>query len=87
MYEVPLTRVDVNPFTVKCVYEIPFKRVSVHHTLQGSRRDQEEGGGAGPSREPRRNQEQGGGAGPRKLDLSFASLVPSTTAVLRTLSL
>ena len=29
----------------------------------GSRRDQEEGGGAGPSREPRRDQEQGGGAG------------------------
>ena len=24
--------------------------------------------GAGPSREPRRDQEQGGGAGPRKLD-------------------
>ena len=34
----------------------------------GSRRDQEEGGGAGPSREPRRDQEQGGGAGLRKSD-------------------
>ena len=33
-----------------------------------SRRDQEEGGGAGPSREPRRDQEQGGRAGLRKLD-------------------
>ena len=42
----------------------------------GSRRDQEEGGGAGPAREPRRDQEQGGGAGLRKLDLSFASVVP-----------
>ena len=31
---------------------------------QGSRRDQEEGGGAGPSTEPRRDQEEGGGAGP-----------------------
>ena len=28
----------------------------------------EEGGDAGPSREPRRYQEQGGGAGPRRLD-------------------
>ena len=28
-----------------------------------SRREQEEGGGAGPSREPKRDQEQGGGAG------------------------
>ena len=42
-----------------------------------SRRDQEEGGGAGPSREPRRDREQGGGAG-----LSCFS-----TAVPRTLSL
>ena len=32
----------------------------------GSRRDQEEGGGAGPSREPRRDQEEGGGAGPSR---------------------
>ena len=31
--------------------------------LCGSRRDQEEDGGAGPPREPRRDQEQGGGAG------------------------
>ena len=41
-----------------------------------SRRGQEDGGGAGPPREPRRDQEQGGGAGLRKLDLSFASVVP-----------
>ena len=42
----------------------------------GSRRDQGDGGGAGPSREPRIDQEQGGGAGLRKLDLSFTSVVP-----------
>ena len=35
---------------------------------QGSRRDQEEGGGAGPSSSPRRDHEQGGGIGLRKLD-------------------
>ena len=29
----------------------------------GSRRDREQGGGAGPPRESRRDQEQGGGAG------------------------
>ena len=29
----------------------------------GCRRDQEDGGGAGPSREPKRDQEQGSGAG------------------------
>ena len=34
----------------------------------GSRLDQDEGGGAGPPREPRRDQEQGGGAGLRTLD-------------------
>ena len=34
----------------------------------GSRRDQEEGGDAGPSREPRRDQKQGGGAELRKMD-------------------
>ena len=34
----------------------------------GSRRDQEEGGGARPSSQPRRDHEQGGGAGPGKLD-------------------
>ena len=47
-----------------------------HLRICGSRRDQEQGGGAGPSREPRRDQEQGGGAGLRQLDLSFASVVP-----------
>ena len=51
----------------------------------GSRRDQEEGGGAGPSREPRRDQEQGGGAGLRKLDFFCFSCF--STAVLQTLSL
>ena len=43
-----------------------------HHVylieIQGSRRDQEEGGGAGHSSQPRRDHEQGGGAGLRKLD-------------------
>ena len=52
----------------------------------GSRGYQEEGGGAGPSREPRRDQEQGGGAGLRKLDFLFASSCYSK-AVQRTLSL
>ena len=33
---------------------------------QGSRRDQEDGGGTGPSSWPRRDREQGGGAGLRK---------------------
>ena len=51
----------------------------------GSRRDQEEGGGAGPSREPRRDQEEGGGAGLRKLD--FFCFGCFSTAVLRTVSL
>ena len=41
-------------------------------TFFGSRRDQEEGDGAGPSREPGKVQEQGGGAGLRKLDFFFA---------------
>ena len=39
-----------------------------HLRICGSRRDQEGGGGAGPSREPRRDQELGGGAGLGKLD-------------------
>ena len=43
----------------------------------GSRPDQEEGGGAGPSREPRGDQEQGGGAGLRKLDKSAVILFVS----------
>ena len=44
----------------------------------GSRRDQDEGGGAGPSREPKkRDQEQGGGLGShREFGQSFASAVP-----------
>ena len=40
----------------------------------GSRRDQEEGGGAGPSREPWRDQEQRGGAGLGKLDTFLLQL-------------
>ena len=32
----------------------------------GSRRDPEEGSGAGPSRQPRRDQEEGGGTGPSR---------------------
>ena len=43
----------------------------------GSRRDQEEGDGAGPSRESRRNQEQGDGAGLRKLYKSAVNLFKS----------
>ena len=59
-------------------------------------RDQEEGGGAGPSREPeeikrremeldpqespRRDQEQGGGAGLRKLDCPLLQLFPNSCA-------
>ena len=42
----------------------------------GSRRDEEEGGNAGHSRQPRRDREQGGGAGLRKLDYLFALVVP-----------
>ena len=45
-----------------------------------SRRDQEEGGGAGPSREPRRDQEQGGGAGLRKLDSLLLQLFLNSCA-------
>ena len=51
----------------------------------GSRGYQEEGGGAGPSREPRRDQEQRGGAGLRKLD--FFCFGCYSAAVLRTFSL
>ena len=40
-----------------------------------SRRDLEEGGGAGPSSEPRRDQEQGDGAGIRKLDSCSSTAV------------
>ena len=74
-----------------CVCPGEIKRREMSWTLTkktficGSRRDQEEGGGAGPLREPMIDQDQGGGAGLRKLDLScFTS---SSTAVLRTLSL
>ena len=49
-------------------------------TIFGSRRDQEEGGDAGPSREPRKDQEQGGGAGFRKLDYSLLQLFLSRCA-------
>ena len=46
-----------------------------------SRRDQEEGGGAGPSREPRRDQEQGGGAGLRKMDCPLLQLFLNSCAM------
>ena len=46
----------------------------------GSRRDQEEGGGAGPPREPRRDQEQGGGARLRKLDNPLLELFLNSCA-------
>ena len=43
----------------------------------GSRRDQEEGGRAGPPREPKRGQEQGGGAGlSKEAEQPFVSFVP-----------
>ena len=45
-----------------------------------SRRDQEEGGGAGPSREPRRDQEQGGGAVLWKLDYVLLQLFLNSCA-------
>ena len=63
-----------------CVCPGEIKRREVSWTLTKktficvSRRDQEEGGGAGPSREPMRDQDQGGGAGFRNL-VSFASLL------------
>ena len=66
--------------------EIIDERGRFTHTL-GSRRDQEEGGGAGPSSEPRRDREQGGGAGLRKLDFNSFASGCSSTAVQRTLSL
>ena len=47
---------------------------------QGSRRDQEEGGGAGPSSWPRRDHEQGGGAGLRKLDFFRFGLFLNSSA-------
>ena len=40
----------------------------------GSRRDQDEGGGTGPSRESRRDQEEGGGTGLWKLDYLLLQL-------------
>ena len=50
-----------------------------------SRRDQEEGGGAGPSREPRGDQEQRGGAGLRKMDnLSVLQLFLNSCATTDT---
>ena len=47
---------------------------------QGSRRDQEEGGGAGPSSSPRRDHEQGGGIGLRKLDFFRFGLFLNSSA-------
>ena len=46
----------------------------------GSRGYQEEGGGAGPSREPRRDQEQGGGAVLWKLDYVLLQLFLNSCA-------
>ena len=43
-------------------------------------RDQEEGGGAGPSSQPRRDHEQGGGAGLRKLDFFRFGLFLNSSA-------
>ena len=47
-------------------------------SFQGSRRDQEEGGGAGP--QPRRDHEQEGGAGLRKLDFFRFGLFLNSSA-------
>ena len=46
----------------------------------GSRRDEEEGGDAGPSRKSRRDQEQGDGAGLRKLDYPLLQLFLNSCA-------
>ena len=46
----------------------------------GSRRDLEEGGGAGPSSEHRGDQEQGDGAGIRKLDNLLLQLFLNSSA-------
>ena len=47
--------------------EVSWTLTKTWTVICGSRRDEEEGGGAGPSRQPRRDQEEGGGAGLRKL--------------------
>ena len=47
---------------------------------QGSRRDQEEGGGTGPSSFPRGDNEQGGGAGLQKLDFFRFGLFLNSSA-------
>ena len=44
----------------------------------GSRRDEEQGGGAGPSSQPGRDEEQGGGAGLSELDLSLIHISEPT---------
>ena len=65
------------------------RRRLTHTTFRGARRDQEEGGGAGPSSQPRRDHEQGGGAGLRKLDFFRFGLFLNSSAtdiVLVTLS-
>ena len=58
--------------TVQYSFTSPETRRLVGRTAQdvhldsrfcGSRRDLEEGGGAGPTSQPKRDQEQGGGAG------------------------
>ena len=65
--------------------EIKRRKVSLTLTkswarICGSRRDREEGGGAGPSREPGRDQEQGCGAGLRKLDYLLLQLFLNSCA-------
>ena len=45
-----------------------------------SRRDQEDGGGARPSRKPGRDQEQGGGAGLKELDNLLLQFVVNSCA-------
>ena len=55
-------------------------RFLFNHT--GSRRDQEEGGGAGPSSQPRRDHEQGGGVGLRKLDFFRFELFLNSSALV-----
>jgi len=57
-----------------------YERRQADHKLEGSRRDQEEAGGAGPSSSPRRDHEQGGGAGLGKLDFFRFELFLNSSA-------
>ena len=68
----------------------PVNHTAIYRVISGLliRRDQEQGGGAGLSREPRRGQDQGGGAGLRKLDNPLLQLflnICSTDIVFVTL--